>query len=56
METPLDNLQVKIFNSLGQEVLSTKERIFTLNHLPAGAYLVKAFSKNAIESAKIILQ
>ncbi|MBO7225406.1 MAG: leucine-rich repeat domain-containing protein, partial [Bacteroidales bacterium] len=47
IETPLDNLQVKIFNSLGQEVLSTKEKIFTLNQLPAGAYLIKAFSKNA---------
>ena len=56
IETPLDNLQVKIFNSLGQEVLSTKEKIFTLNQLPAGAYLIKAFSKSAIKSAKIILQ
>lgn len=56
IETPLDNLQITIFNSLGQEVLSTKEKIFTLNQLPAGAYLIKAFSKNAIKSAKIILK
>jgi hypothetical protein len=56
IETPLDNLQIKIFNSLGQEVLTTKEKIFTLNQLPAGAYLIKAFSKSAIKSAKIILK
>lgn len=56
IETPLDNLQVKIFNSLGQEVLSTKEKIFTLNQLPTGAYLIKVVSKSAIKSAKIILQ
>ena len=56
IDSSLDDLQVKVFNSLGQEILYTKERIFTLNNLPAGAYLVKAFSKNAIESAKIILQ
>lgn len=56
IETPLDNLQITIFNSLGQEVLSTKDKIFTLNQLPAGAYLIKAFSKRAIKSAKIILK
>lgn len=56
IETPLDNLQITIFNSLGQEVLSTKEKIFTLNQLPAGAYLIKVFSKSAIKSAKIILK
>lgn len=56
IETPLDNLQITIFNSLGQEVLSTKDKIFTLNQLPAGAYLIKAFSKSAIKSAKIILK
>lgn len=56
IETPLDNLQIKIFNSLGQEVLSTKEKIFTLNQLPAGVYLIKVFSKSAIKSAKIILK
>ena len=54
--TPLDNLQVTVFNSLGQEVFSTKEKIFSLNGLPAGAYLIKAFGKNATQIAKIILK
>lgn len=56
IETSLDNLQVKIFNSLGQEVLSTKEKIFTLNKLSAGAYLIKAYNKNTIQTAKIIIK
>lgn len=56
IETPLDNLQVKIFNSLGQEIFSTKEKIFTLNKLSAGAYLIKAYNKNIIQTAKIIIK
>ncbi len=56
IETSLDNLQVTVFNSLGQEVFSTKEKIFSLNGLPAGAYLIKAFGKNATQIAKIILK
>ena len=39
-----------------ERVLTTKEKIFTLNQLPAGAYLIKVSSKNAIKSAKIILK
>ena len=56
IETPLDNLQVKVFNSLGQEIFSTTDKIFTLNQLSAGAYLIKAFNKNAIQTAKIIIK
>ena len=56
IETSLDNLQVKVFNSLGQEIFSTKEKIFTLNKLSAGAYLIKAYNKNTIQTAKIIIK
>ena len=56
IETSLDNLQVKVFNSLGQEIFSTKENIFTLNKLSAGAYLIKAYNKNTIQTAKIIIK
>lgn len=56
IETPLDDLQVKVFNSLGQEIFSTKEKIFTLNKLSAGAYLIKAYNKNTIQTAKIIIK
>jgi hypothetical protein len=56
IETSLDNLQVKVFNSLGQEIFSTKEKIFTLNQLSVGAYLIKAYNKNTIQTAKIIIK
>ncbi len=56
IETSLDDLQVKVFNSLGQEIFSTKEKIFTLNKLSAGAYLIKAYNKNTIQTAKIIIK
>ncbi len=56
IETPLDNLQVTVFNSLGQEVFSTKEKIFSLNGLPAGVYLIKAYNKNILQTAKIIIK
>lgn len=56
IETSLDNLQVMVFNSLGQEIFSTKEKIFTLNKLSAGAYLIKAYNKNTIQTAKIIIK
>lgn len=56
IETSLDNLQVKVFNSLGQEIFSTKEKIFTLNKLSAGAYLIKAYNKNILQTAKIIIK
>lgn len=56
IETPLDNLQIKVFNSLGQEIFSTKEKIFTLNQLSVGAYLIKAYNKNTIQTAKIIIK
>lgn len=56
IETSLDNLQIKVFNSLGQEIFSTKEKIFTLNQLSVGAYLIKAYNKNTIQTAKIIIK
>lgn len=56
IETSLDNLQVKVFNSLGQEIFSTTDKIFTLNQLPAGTYLIKAYCKSAIQTAKIIIK
>lgn len=56
IETSLDDLQVKVFNSLGQEIFSTTDKIFTLNQLPAGTYLIKAYCKSAIQTAKIIIK
>jgi hypothetical protein len=54
IESQITDVNVKVFDSLGQEVFSTKEKNFTLNQ-SAGIYLVKVFSKQAIKTEKITI-
>ncbi len=56
METMENDLQVEVYNALGQKVLSTKDRNFTLNQVPAGAYLIKAFNNKASKTQKIVVK
>ncbi|MBO7225284.1 MAG: T9SS type A sorting domain-containing protein, partial [Bacteroidales bacterium] len=44
------------YNALGQKVLSTKDRNFTLNQVSAGAYLIKAFNNKASKTQKILVK
>ncbi|MEE1119904.1 MAG: fibronectin type III domain-containing protein, partial [Bacteroidales bacterium] len=44
IESEVENLEIEVYNALGQKVFATKDYNFTLNEVPAGAYLVKAFS------------
>ena len=50
------DLQVEVYNALGQKVLSTKDRNFTLNQVSAGAYLIKAFNNKASKTQKIVVE
>ena len=50
------DLQVEVYNALGQKVLSTKDRNFTLNQVSAGAYLIKAFNNKASKTQKILVK
>ena len=50
------DLQVEVYNALGQKVLSTNDRNFTLNQVSAGAYVVKAFNNKASKTQKIVLK
>ena len=56
IETMENDLQVEVYNALGQKVLSTKDRNFTLNQVPAGAYLIKAFNNKASKTQKIVVK
>ncbi|MEE1220321.1 MAG: leucine-rich repeat domain-containing protein [Bacteroidales bacterium] len=56
IETIENDLQVEVYNALGQKVLSTKDRNFTLNQVPAGAYLIKAFNNKASKTQKIVVK
>jgi hypothetical protein len=50
------DLQIEVYNALGQKVFATKDRNFMLNNVSAGAYLVKAFSKTASKTQKIVVK
>lgn len=56
IETSESDLQIEVYNALGQRVFATKDRNFVLNDVSAGAYLVKAFSKIASKSQKIVVR
>ncbi|MEE1272599.1 MAG: leucine-rich repeat domain-containing protein [Bacteroidales bacterium] len=56
IETMESDLQVEVYNALGQKVLSTTDRNFTLNQVSAGAYVVKAFNNKASKTQKIVVK
>jgi hypothetical protein len=51
-----ENLQIEVYNALGQKVFATKDRNFTLNNVSAGAYVVKAFNNKASKTQKIVIK
>ena len=56
IETMESDLQVEVYNALGQKVLSTTDRNFTLSQVSAGAYVVKAFNSKASKTQKIVVK
>lgn len=56
IETMESDLQVEVYNALGQKVLSTTDRNFTLNQVSAGAYVVKAFNSKASKTQKVVVK
>lgn len=56
ISTSLTNLQIEVYNALGQKVYETKDYNFILNDLSAGAYMVKAFNKTNSQTTKIIIK
>lgn len=51
-----EDLQIEVYNALGQKVFATKDRNFTLNNVSAGAYVVKAFNNKASKTQKIVIK
>lgn len=52
----ITNLNIEVYNNLGQKVFATKDYNFTLDQVPAGSYVVKAFYERVNESQKIIIE
>ena len=52
----ITNLNIEVYNNLGQKVFATKDYNFTLDQVPAGSYVIKAFYGRVNQSQKIIVE
>ena len=50
----ITNLNIEVYNNLGQKVYTTQDYNFTLDQVPAGSYVIKAFYGRENQSQKII--
>jgi hypothetical protein len=50
------DLQIEVYNALGQRVFATKDFNFSLNNVSAGAYMIKAFNNKASKTQKIVVK
>lgn len=50
------DLQIEVYNALGQKILTTNNYNFNLNEASAGAYIVKAYNKAASKTHKIVIK
>lgn len=56
VQTAETNLNIEVYNTLGQKVFSTKQSNFILKGVPAGAYMIKVYNNKASKTAKIVIQ
>lgn len=56
VNTDSKDLTIKVYDALGREVFATKDYKFTLNDVPAGAYMIKAYNKKVTKTGKIIIE
>lgn len=56
VQTAETNLNIEVYNTLGQKVFSTKQSNFILKGVPSGTYMVKAYNNKSSETAKIVIQ
>lgn len=51
-----NNLNIEVYNTLGQKVFATKECNFILKGVSSGTYMVKAYNNKSSETSKIVIQ
>lgn len=56
IQSQITNLNIEVYNSIGQKVLETKSYDFHLDQVPAGSYVIKAFYGRVNQSQKIIVE
>ncbi|MBQ2375535.1 MAG: leucine-rich repeat domain-containing protein [Bacteroidales bacterium] len=50
------DLQIEVYNALGQKIMTTNNYNFNLNEASAGAYIVKAYNKAVSKTHKIVIK
>ena len=50
------NLEIEVYNALGQKVFATRDLNFFLSDVSAGAYMVKVFNSNGSKTQKIVIR
>ena len=56
IQSQITNLNIEVYNSIGQKVLETKSYDFHLDQVPAGSYVVKAYYGRVNQSQKIVIE
>lgn len=51
-----EDVNISVYNTLGQKVFETEESNFVLSTVPAGAYVVKVQGSKSVRSQKIIVE
>ena len=50
------NVRTEVYNALGQKVYETSDRVFDLNNVASGAYILKVSDGKTVNSAKIVVE
>ena len=56
IQSQITNLNIEVYNNIGQKVYTTKDYNFTLDQVPAGSYVIKAFYGRVNQSQKIVIE
>ena len=56
IQSDVTNLRIEVYNSLGRKVFETTNYNFTLNQVPAGAYMIKTFNNQVRKTQKIVIE
>ena len=50
------SVRTEVYNALGQKVYETSDRVFDLNNVASGAYILKVSDGKTVNSAKIVVE
>ena len=51
-----NDVRTEVYNALGQKVYETSDRVFDLNNVASGAYILKVSDGKTVNSAKIVVE